>query len=491
MKLVLVHTDGKEYGPLAKAIPIALFPLFEKPIIQHQIENAYANGLRDVAVIASDGLNAIRDILQDGIRFGVQAELLIGTANCDECESLLKHRFLFKQDLLIQSGLSIGKIAFQPALEAAAQGGKRITLVRRKEDQTPLAAILKPGAEQLLTNSRGDLLMAIEAVASQHSEDSAFLEVETPLPVGKGLDLLFDLNSRALHDPSLLVHVMHLEKEPGLFLGRGTSIHPSARIIPPVLIGNFCQIMAGAEIGPNVAIGESTIVAKKALVRNSIVIGNSYIGEMTRVEKALVASNLLFSAHSGAKVVVTDPFLLGQLDRTPIKELTDSLINRSAALALLVTLAPAGIASAVWAGKKHGDPLETVQVLGSGKVESMEDLNYLPRFPMLRLKDPSLPFSWWPTLYNVLRGEMRLIGPKPLTPDQADRFTEDWKLQRFSSPPGITGAADLEDENEDERIITDNLYNARRSLSLDIRILLARFAKPIIGKTRAKKLTNL
>src|SRR5262249_30906393 len=43
-----------------------------------------------------------------------------------------------------------------------------------------------------------------------------------------------------------------------------------------------------------------------------------------------------------------------------------------------------------------------------------------------------------PQLFNVLRGEMSLVGPRPLPVRDYEGFSEDWQRRRFSVRPGIT-----------------------------------------------------
>lgn len=77
-----------------------------------------------------------------------------------------------------------------------------------------------------------------------------------------------------------------------------------------------------------------------------------------------------------------------------------------------------------------------------------------------------------PQLYNVARGEMTLVGPRPTSLD-VDAY-EDWQLERFDLPPGLTGLWQAEaraSESWDERIALDIAYVRRRSFRLDARIL--------------------
>lgn len=80
-----------------------------------------------------------------------------------------------------------------------------------------------------------------------------------------------------------------------------------------------------------------------------------------------------------------------------------------------------------------------------------------------------------PQLWNVLKGDMSLVGPRPLLTEYDDKYSND-QNRRFEVQPGITGWAQINGRNEltwEEKLRLDTEYVETRSLSLDIRILFA------------------
>ena len=102
------------------------------------------------------------------------------------------------------------------------------------------------------------------------------------------------------------------------------------------------------------------------------------------------------------------------------------------------------------------------------------------------------PFGRWlrstsldelPELWNVLRGDMSLVGPRPLPVAYRDRFTLN-EARRMEVRPGLTGWAQTNGRNAvdwDNRLAMDVWYVDHRSLWLDLRIL-ARTTGLVLGR---------
>jgi sugar transferase EpsL len=84
-----------------------------------------------------------------------------------------------------------------------------------------------------------------------------------------------------------------------------------------------------------------------------------------------------------------------------------------------------------------------------------------------------------PELINVLKGEMSLVGPRPLLIEYLDRYTPE-QARRHEVRPGITGWAQVNGRNAiswEEKFKLDVWYVDNQSLWLDIKILWMTFAK--------------
>lgn len=87
-----------------------------------------------------------------------------------------------------------------------------------------------------------------------------------------------------------------------------------------------------------------------------------------------------------------------------------------------------------------------------------------------------------PELWNVVKGDMSLVGPRPLLLRYTPYFTEEERL-RFTVRPGITGLAQVSGRNDlgwDERLAADVEYVHDLSLRQDIRILVLTVKKVLM-----------
>ena len=93
----------------------------------------------------------------------------------------------------------------------------------------------------------------------------------------------------------------------------------------------------------------------------------------------------------------------------------------------------------------------------------------------------------FPQLWNVLRGEMSLVGPRPLIPDEHRYVNEyHWGLRRLDLTPGLTGLWQVCGRSEvtfSQMLVLDYLYVTNWSLWGDVRLIF-RTVPTLLGRTR-------
>jgi lipopolysaccharide/colanic/teichoic acid biosynthesis glycosyltransferase len=120
----------------------------------------------------------------------------------------------------------------------------------------------------------------------------------------------------------------------------------------------------------------------------------------------------------------------------------------------------------------HGEVFQIVK-FRTMRAPAYDDEPDADRLPRLGRTLRAVSMDELPQLWNVLRGHMSIIGPRPTLPEQVVHYNERQR-GRLAVRPGITGWAQVRGRNSiswPERIELDLWYIEHRSLRLDLKIL--------------------
>lgn len=174
----------------------------------------------------------------------------------------------------------------------------------------------------------------------------------------------------------------------------------------------------------------------------------------------------------------------------PLKRVIDFAVSGIA----LIATAPLQAVVALWVRRKLGSPvLFRQQRPGKDQVvfELVKFRTMLPSDPARGLvadKERMTAFGALlrstsldelPTLWNVLKGDMSIVGPRPLLVHYLDRYTPE-QARRHEVRPGITGLAQVSGRNSiswDEKFAKDVEYVDERSLRLDATVVFRTIAQ--------------
>ncbi|PWM24250.1 MAG: undecaprenyl-phosphate glucose phosphotransferase [Oscillospiraceae bacterium] len=231
-------------------------------------------------------------------------------------------------------------------------------------------------------------------------------------------------------------------------------------------------------------------------------------------EKEGVPSNLLpfFDKYLPARLYVEDfeGLPLINMCRIPLDNFAASLLKRSfdiaGSLVLLVLLSPLMLAAAIGVRLTSPGPV----LYRQERVGRNRRPFTMYKFRSLRADDSGAdrtawsgrtddrrtPFGRWmrrysidelPQLWNVLRGDMSLVGPRPEIPYFVEKFKEEvpFYMLKHLVRPGITGLAQINgwrgDTSIGERIRCDIDYIEHWSFLLDIKILLLTLTRGVVN----------
>lgn len=143
----------------------------------------------------------------------------------------------------------------------------------------------------------------------------------------------------------------------------------------------------------------------------------------------------------------------------------------------------------------HGKPFEMIKFRTMKDVTD-EEGNALPDSERLtdfgkKLRASSL--DELPELWNVLKGDMSLVGPRPLLMEYLPLYSAE-QAKRHNVRPGVTGYAQVNGRNSlswEDKFKLDTWYVEHQSFLLDLRILLKTVKKVIIkdGINQSKEVT--
>ena len=311
----------------------------------------------------------------------------------------------------------------------------------------------------------------------------------------------------------------------GIWVGENVSISPNTYILGPVLIGNNCMIEEGSRIiGPTV-LGNGCTIGRGVLVRESILWDNCRVEQGSALGYCIAGSGLYINSGKSFKnKVLVGNLSFGDINLLPagyefngVAAIDSPQVNRFkyrtflrikrfvdivfASLGLIV-FSPLMllIAAAIridsrgpivfWQKRCGKDGKEFGMLKFRTMIEDAESLQERLAAqkecdgPMFKLsKDPrvtkvgrilrSTSLDELPQFINVLKGDMSLVGPRPLVMEEM-KFCSSWRDIRLKVKPGITGLWQVEGRSDSpfhSWIRYDVFYVENQSVWLDIKIL--------------------
>jgi lipopolysaccharide/colanic/teichoic acid biosynthesis glycosyltransferase/ADP-glucose pyrophosphorylase len=304
------------------------------------------------------------------------------------------------------------------------------------------------------------------------------------------------------------------EVSDGIWVADGARVDAAAALEPPVHIGKNVRVHRDAVIGPHAVLGEGVRVRRGGVVRRTVMLPGSTVGLATRLEDSVVRGNVLARSTSAEPTYVDDRQVLEPLDPVGGRSTLRSTVDRLLALIALLVLAPIMLLIALAikldskgpvfysqlrvgqgrrsaAGQYQGRVFELMKFRtmthdADRRLKEVLDDNEYGAAPFVKIKHDSritrighflraTSLDELPQFINVVKGDMALVGNRPLPLYEAEQLGHDWQRLRFNAPAGITGLWQISgrsDLSAEERIVLDNYYALTHSPWSDIKILL-------------------
>lgn len=539
MQVLLLATGENEHlAPLTTKRPSPMVAVVDRPVMAIAIENLVRAGIKRVLVSLYNQGSSVVSYFGDGRRWGIKIEYLPQNQLWGSAGILKWIARRLQESVLVLPADAIIDLDASMAMKAHHAGGSGMTLVlhqpqhKHEERLVNLDARNKicaigeeTSTDTTLANFTGAFILdpgMLEYIPANTEynvyEDllpqllSSGVEVTGYMMPGywNALDTFNDYQSAQVtylrsapaqsdnsdeqaSDIKLLRYTsMNQARQiaPGVWVGANSYIHPDARIASPIYIGSNCSIGGNVELGPEAVIGSGVIIDNGATVQYSTILEHTYVGQFVNVDSRIVEQTMIIDPATSSTTNTVDPFLLSETTRTETTR--QAWLSVLVAAFLLFLSLPLTIPiSLLLFVAARGQVFSRTPHIHSRRIGQPPSATHTnpESFDLLRFstqrRDGSLSRlgSWLckreidriPTLWNVVRGDIGLVGVKPLTLEEAANLTDDWQLRRYTCPAGFTGLwytqADA-DSNLETILITDAYYAATRSWLEDLRILI-------------------
>lgn len=331
--VVLVGGEGTRLRPLTTLTPKPMIPVMNMPFLERTLRRLKAAGIDDVILPAGYLPEAITSFFGDGRDLGLSIRYVIeetplGTAGAiKNLEQYIRGRFVvLNGDILTSLDLN----EMQRVHER--HGGIGTLHLVRVEDPSAFGCVVhdargrvtafveKPPRDQAPTNeiNAGTYLLEREILDAIPSGRPVSIERETfPSLIAQGKplyayttdDYWIDLGKPEAYLAShrhIFDGVMPLGLQPEID-GPGSKGVPTSAVVPPVFIGRDVRVAPSAKIGPYTVLGDGCEVGAGASVSDSLLWDGVEVGPGATVDWAIVASR----ARIGAGAIVARGSVIG------------------------------------------------------------------------------------------------------------------------------------------------------------------------------------
>jgi mannose-1-phosphate guanylyltransferase/phosphomannomutase len=343
--VIMAGGEGTRLRPLTSNQPKPMLPMANRPMMEHVVHLLRQHGIEDIVVTVAFMANAIRSYFGDGSELGVRMvyateETPLGTAgSVRNARDELDERFLvISGDVLTDIDLS-AVIAFHEKKGAlatialqAVENPLEFGIVITRDDGSIERFLEKPTWGQVFSDTINTGIYVLEPeifdfIPADRSVDFSAEVFPAVLEAGKpifgdvvdgywedvGTTEAYLKAHQDILDQKVQVEIDGFELRPGVWLGKGSSIDPSAVVDGPAVIGGNCSVGAAVVLGEYTTLGANVRIAEGAEVRRSVINDNGYLGAGTRVEGAVIgrSCDLREGSHFEPGAVLGEGCLIG------------------------------------------------------------------------------------------------------------------------------------------------------------------------------------
>ena len=264
--------------------PLSLLPLGDRPILQHLVEFLALQGLRSFEFIVDHAPERVENHFRDGGRWGCRFRYHLTSQPARPYRSL--QTITSVEPLLLVHADRFPYIRFDRYFEESQP-----VFFRSEPEDVSLgesfwggAVVLPSGTltSSLVNATRPEFEACLHRLQEQGSAKAVNCSVvDATTPAG-----LLTSQRQLLDHASKDLMIGGAEADPGVWISRNVVMHPSVKVTAPVYLGPNFRLGEGVEVGPYAVILGNSIIDNQTSVRNSLVTGNSYVGQRLELDQA-------------------------------------------------------------------------------------------------------------------------------------------------------------------------------------------------------------
>ncbi len=318
--VIMAGGEGTRLRPLTSNQPKPMLPMANRPMMEHVVNLLRHHGMTDIVVTVAFMANTIRSYFGDGSELGVRMvyateETPLGTAG-----SVLNAREELDERFLVISGDVLTDIDLSAVVDFHEKKGALATLalcsvenplefgiVITSDDGSIERFLEKPTWGQVFSDTINTGIYVLEPeifdyIPEGRAADFSGEVFPEVLAAGRpicgyvaegywedvGTTEAYLKAHQDILDGKVEVEMAGFPLRPGVWLGKGSTVDPTASVDGPAVIGDNCSIGPGAVLGEYTTLGSNVRIAEGAEVRRSVVADNGYLGAGVRVAGSVI-----------------------------------------------------------------------------------------------------------------------------------------------------------------------------------------------------------
>ena len=311
-----------------------LLPLGTSTFAERLMDSCAQAGLREIDLVVSEDPESLRERLGDGSQWGLRLAWHHAKDTATPYTVLRGIGLPGGQQVLVGHG---HRWVAHSLLHALMQEASVAICMGETLSWTGWFSMDSESVQNLAAHADFDALSAV-AVSEQPgrrrliANQQEYVHADSALELLQAQDLVFKDTTGDAVPASWL-------RMPWGAMSPRAAVHPQAHITGPVLVGAGCTVGRNAHIGPGTFLSQNVLVAEGAVVRQCLVLPNTYVGGSVTLEHAVVQGNTVQNLKWSVRMTLSpaDALLTPLIDMAKVRT---SWPGRLLALLLALVAAP-------------------------------------------------------------------------------------------------------------------------------------------------------